>query len=109
MNMIINTVFDSFKYPVEDTVFYLHPFVEALYKAERITYQVFLSFSLLERCDGYVEGWIRDFVFDYELYDMNSINLEDDQLSALYVIHTELNKELELMKTLSNSELLLMV
>ncbi|UYX56261.1 hypothetical protein M3Y14_33995 (plasmid) [Bacillus thuringiensis] len=109
MIMIINTVFDSFKYPQQGTFFHIYPFVEALYKAERITFQVFNSYVELERLDGYIEGRIEDFIFDYELYNMNSICLEDTRLSSLYVIYTELNKELELMKTLSNNELLLMV
>lgn len=109
MIMIINTVFDSFEYPVEGTFFNIYPFAEALYKAERITFEVFSAFVDLERLDGYIEGRIEDYVFDYELYNMNSICLEDARVSSLYVIHTELNKELELMKILNNNELLLIV
>lgn len=109
MIMIINTVFDSFEYPVEGTFFNIYPFAEALYKADRITFQVFSSFVDLERLDGYIEGRIEDYIFDYELYNIHSTCLEDARLFSLYVIYTELNKELELMKTLNNTELLFMV
>lgn len=106
IEMVINGALDDLKYPdTENDSFDVYHLVSALHQAGRLTDDSIDVWNHMERSFGSVYAVIEGYVFMYvDFKDVDNLP-QDPQGDVLRLVHHEVNKELTLMRAISEGTL----